>query len=89
MNEKALTKFILQYLVETPDYLKLSSTQQRIAFQTFKTIMVAIYQSIKYENIFPLIVCGDNEAKKVIEKALKSVQPLLPSIEKIKVHLIQ
>ena len=27
---------------------------------------------IKYENIFPLIVCGDSEAKKVIEKELSS-----------------
>ena len=89
MNDKVLTKFILQYLTEKPEYLKLSAKQQRIAYQTFKTIMTAIYQSIKYENIFPIIVCGDAQAKIVIDKALKSVQPILPSIEKITVHLVQ
>tara|TARA_X000001382_G_scaffold112022_1_gene89079 strand:+ start:214 stop:483 length:270 start_codon:yes stop_codon:yes gene_type:complete len=89
MNDKVLTKFILQYLTEKPDYLKLSAKQQRIAYQTYKTIMMAIYQSIKHDNIFPIIVCGDAQAKKVIDKSLKSVQTLLPSIEKITVHLVQ
>ena len=89
MNDKVLTKFILKYLTEKPDYLKLSAKQQRIAYQTFKTIMMAIYQSIKHDNIFPIIVCGDAQAKKVIDKSLKSVQPILPSIEKITVHLVQ
>ena len=89
MNDKVLTKFILQYLTEKPDYLKLSAKQQRIAYQTYKTIMMAIYQSIKHDNIFPIIVCGDAQAKKIIDKSLKSVQTLLPSIEKITVHLVQ
>tara|TARA_B100000902_G_C26906118_1_gene714557 strand:- start:344 stop:613 length:270 start_codon:yes stop_codon:yes gene_type:complete len=89
MNDKVLTKFILQYLTEKPDYLKLSAKQQRIAYQTYKTIMMAIYQSIKHDNIFPIIVCGDAQAKRVIDKSLKSVQPILPSIEKITVHLVQ
>ena len=88
MNDKVLTKFILQYLTEKPDYLKLSAKQQRLAYQTFKTIMTAIYQSIKHENIFPVIVCGDAQAKIVIDNALKSVKPVLPSIEKITVHLV-
>jgi len=89
MNEAMLTKFILNYLIQKPDYLKLSGKQQRIAFETFKTIMTAIYQSIKYENVFPVIVCGDTQARKTINQALNSVQPLLPSIEKITVHLVQ
>ena len=89
MNDKVLTKFILQYLTEKPDYLKLSAKQQRIAYQTYKTIMMAIYQSIKHDNIFPIIVCGDAQAKKVIDKSLKSVQPILPRTEKITVHLVQ
>lgn len=89
MNEKLVTKFILTYLTSKPDYLKLSGKQQRIAFQTFKTIMTAIYQAIKYDNIFPVIVCGDKEAKEVIDKALTSVKDLLPNTVKITVHLVQ
>ena len=89
MNEAILTKFILNYLINKPEYLKLSGKQQRIAFETFKTIMTAIYQSIKHDNIFPVIVCGDLQARKVIKEALKSVQSYLPSIDKITVHLVQ
>ena len=89
MNEAMLTKFILNYLVNKPEYLKLSGKQQRIAFETFKTIMTAIYQAIKHENIFPVIVCGDLQARKTIKKALNSVKPVLPSIDKITVHLVQ
>ena len=89
MNEAILTKFILNYLINKPEYLKLSGKQQRIAFETFKTIMTAIYQSIKHDNIFPVIVCGDLQARKVIKGALKSVQSYLPSIDKITVHLVQ
>ena len=48
MNDKLLTKFILAFLVEKEDYLKLSQTQQQLVFETCKTIMTAIYNSISY-----------------------------------------
>ena len=50
--------------------------------------MMAIYNSIKYENVFPVIMCGDVEAKHIIGKAIKSVEHILPSTHKITVSLI-
>ena len=88
MNDKLLTKFILSFLVEKNDYLKLSQTQQQLVFETCKTIMSAIYNSIKYENVYPVILCGDHEAKTIISKALKSVEHILPSTDKITVTQI-
>jgi len=88
MNEKLLTKFILSFLIEKEDYLKLSQEQQTIVFETCKTIMTAIYNAIKYQNVFPVIMCGDVEAYKVIQKSIQSVADFLPSVEKIKIHLI-
>ena len=83
MNDKLLTKFILSFLVEKDDYLKLSQTQQQLVFETCKTIMTAIYNAIKYENVYPVIMCGDSEAKYIISKAIKSVEHILPSTNKI------
>ena len=88
MDSNLLTKFILSFLVEKEDYLKLSTTQQQLVFETCKTIMMAIYNSIKYENVFPVIMCGDVEAKHIIGKAIKSVEHILPSTNKITVSLI-
>ena len=88
MNDKTLTKFILSYLVHKDDYVKMDTDQQQLIFQTCKTIMMAIYNSIKYENCYPVIMCGDNEAQHVITKALNSVKEILPSTDKITVHLI-
>ena len=88
MDNKVLTKFILSFLVEKQDYLKLSQTQQQLVFETCKTIMTAIYNAIKYENVYPVILCGDAEAKYIISKAIKSVEGLLPSTEKITVTQI-
>jgi len=88
MNDKLLTKFILSFLIEKEDYLQLSQEQQTIVYETCKTIMTAIYNAIKYNNIYPVIMCGDVEAHKVISKAVKSVSEFLPSVEKIKIHLI-
>jgi|TARA_Y100000294_G_C8526103_1_gene325002 hypothetical protein len=88
MNDALLTKFILSFLVEKEDYLKLSQTQQQLVFETCKTIMSAIYNSIKYENVYPVILCGDHEAKTIISKALKSVEHILPSTDKITVTQI-
>lgn len=88
MNDKLLTKFILSFLIEKKDYLELKQEQQTIVFETCRTIMTAIYNSIKYENVYPVIMCGDVEAFKVIEKAINSVSNYLPSVEKIKIHLI-
>jgi hypothetical protein len=87
MNEKLLTKFILSFLIEKEDYLKLSQEQQTIVFETCKTIMTAIYNAIKYENVYPVIMCGDVEAHQVISKSIK-VSQILPSVEKISIHLI-
>ena len=89
MNDKMLAKFILSFLIEKEDYIKLSQEQQQLVFQTCRTIMTAIYNSIKYENVFPIIMCGDAEAKTVINKAIGSVGHILPSVNKITIHTIQ
>ena len=88
MNDNMLTKFILSFFVHKEDYVKLDSDQQQLIFLTCKTIMMAIYNSIKYENVHPVIYCGDAEAQHVISKAISSVREFLPSTEKITIHLI-
>ena len=88
MNEKLLTKFILSFLVDKQDYLDLSKTQQQLVFETCKTIMTAVYNSIKYENVYPVIMCGDTEAKYIISKAIKAIEHILPSTDKITVTQI-
>jgi hypothetical protein len=88
MNDELLSKFILSYLIDKPDYLQLGSEEQQIVFETCRTIMKAIYNAIKYDNVYPVIMCGDIEAQSVIGKAIQSVQPFLPSADKITVHLI-
>ena len=50
--------------------------------------MTAIYNAIKFDNVYPVIMCGDPEAQIVISRALESVQGILPSIEKITIHTI-
>ena len=88
MNDNMLTKFILSFLVHKEDYTKLDTDQQQLIFLTCKTIIMAIYNSIKYENVHPVIYCGDAEAQHVISKAISSVREFLPSTEKITIHLI-
>ena len=50
--------------------------------------MTAIYNSIKFRNVYPVILCGDHEAKDIITKAIKSVEHILPSTDKITISLI-
>ena len=88
MNDTLLTKFILSFLVEKDDYRTLSQHQQQLVFETCRTIMKAIYNAIKFDNVYPVIMCGDMEAKTIIDKAIKSVEPVLPSADKITVSLI-
>ncbi|AXH71691.1 hypothetical protein P025_gp17 [Pelagibacter phage HTVC025P] len=89
MNEPMLAKFILSFLVDKEDYKELSQEQQELVFLTCRTIMTAIYNSIKYENVYPVIMCGDAEAKETILKAIQSVRDILPSVKKITVYTIQ
>ena len=88
MNNALLTKFILSFLVEKDDYRTLSQHQQQLVFETCRTIMKAIYNAIKFDNVYPVIMCGDAEAKTIIDKAIKSIEPILPSADKITVSLI-
>ena len=85
MDNNILTKFILAFLVEKEDYLELSKEQQQLVFETCKTIMTAIYNAIKHDNVYPVIMCGDTEAKQIISKAIKAVEHILPSTNKITV----
>ena len=85
MNDALLTKFILSFLVEKENYTKLSQHQQQLIYETCRTIMKAIYNAIKYDNVYPVIMCGDTEAKTIISKAIKSVEHILPSTDKITV----
>ena len=89
MNNKMLAKFILSFLIDKESYLELSQTQQQLVFQTCKTIMTAIYNAIKFDNVYPIIMCGDTEATEVISHAMKSVSHILPSVDKIKIYTIQ
>ena len=89
MNEPMLAKFILSFLVDKEDYKELSQDQQELVFLTCRTIMTAIYNSIKYENVYPVIMCGDVEAKETILKAIQSVSDILPSVKKITIYTIQ
>lgn len=84
-----LTKFILSFLIEKQDYLTLSKEQQQLVFETCKTLMTAIYNAIKYDNVYPVIMCGDTEAQFVITRALKTIKGFLPSVDKITIHTIQ
>jgi len=88
MNDALLTKFILSFLIEKDDYTTLSQHQQQLVYETCRTIMKAIYNAIKYDNVYPVIMCGDVEAKSIISKAIKSIEPILPSTDKITVSLI-
>jgi len=88
MNDRILTKFILSFLVDKDDYLQLPTTQQQIVYETCRTIMTAIYNAIRFENVYPVIMCGDVEAEKVISKAIKDISILLPSTTKITVTTI-
>ena len=85
MNDALLTKFILSFLVDKPDYVELDIDNQQLIFQTCKTIMTAIYNAIKHDNVYPVIMCGDTEAKTIISKAIKAVEHILPSTNKITV----
>ena len=89
MNENMLAKFILSFLVDKEDYKELSQEQQELVLLTCRTIMTAIYNSIKYENVYPVIMCGDVEAKETILKAIQSVSDILPSVKKITIYTIQ
>ena len=36
--------------------------------------MMAIYNAIKYDNVHPVIMCGDAEARAIIKKAIEGVE---------------
>lgn len=89
MNERSLTKFILSYLVEKEDYLTFTEEEQQLIFQTCRTIMKAIYHSVKYQNVIPIVLCGDYEAREVINRALRVIHEALPATKRIRVVLVQ
>lgn len=89
MNERSLTKFILSYLIEKEDYLTFTEEEQQLIFQSCRTIMKAIYHTVKYQNVIPVVLCGDYEARDLIQRALRVIEEVLPSTQRIRVVLVQ
>jgi len=89
MNERSLTKFILSYLIEKEDYLTFTEEEQQLIFQSCRTIMIAIYHTVKYQNVIPVVLCGDYEARDLIQRALRVIEEVLPSTQRIRVVLVQ
>ena len=78
-NQDSDTEVFFQSSLKPNWWCFLSAEQQQLVFETSKTIMVAIYNAIKHDNVYPVIMCGDTEAKKIISRAINSVAHILPS----------
>ena len=87
-EEQIIDGFVQKILDEDPDFSFMSEDEQQSIYGIYTLLITAVHRSISYDNVYPIIYANDYASKKVVDRAIANVAPILPDINKIKVALV-
>lgn len=87
-EEDFISNFVEQILAEDPDFELMSDDEQDKIFGIYTLLITAVHRATAYENVYPIVYANDNASKKVVERAINNVAPILPDISRITVSLV-
>ena len=86
--EKHINEFIKSYLETTDEFNKLASADKLYIYSLLRKLLSLIYQVLKYPNVYPILLVQNGKSKVLILKAFKEVEHIIPTINNIKVEVV-
>ncbi len=86
--ERHINAFLKSYLETTEEFKELNDTDQLYIYSVLRKLLTLIYQVIKYPNVYPLLLVQNYKSKQIIQKAFKEVELIIPTINNIKIEVV-
>lgn len=86
--EKHINEFIKSYLETTDEFNELASADKLYIYSILRKLLSLIYQVLKYPNVYPILLVQNSKSKIIILKAFKEVEHIIPTINNIKVEVV-
>ena len=86
--EKHINEFIKSYLETTDEFNELGSADKLYIYSMLRKLLSMIYQILKHPNVYPILLVQNSKSKILILKAFKEVEHVIPTINNIKVEVV-
>ena len=86
--EKHINEFIKSYLETTDEFNELGSADKLYIYSMLRKLLSMIYQILKHPNVYPILLVQNSKSKVLILKAFKEVEHIIPTINNIKVEVV-
>ena len=86
--EKHINEFIKSYLETTDEFNELASNDKLYIYSILRKLLSLIYQVLKHPNVYPILLVQNSKSKILILKAFKEVEHIIPTINNIKVEVV-
>ncbi len=86
--ERHINAFLKSYLETTEEFKELNDTDQLYIYSVLRKLLTLIYQVIKYPNVYPILLVQNYKSKQIILKAFKEVELIIPTVNNIKIEVV-
>ena len=86
--EKHINEFIKSYLETTDEFNELASADKLYIYSILRKLLSLIYQVLKHPNVYPILLVQNSKSKILILKAFKEVEHIIPTINNIKIEVV-
>ena len=86
--EKHINEFIKSYLETTDEFNELASGDKLYIYSILRKLLSLIYQVLKHPNVYPILLVQNSKSKILILKAFKEVEHIIPTINNIKIEVV-
>ena len=86
--EKHINEFIKSYLETTDEFNELASNDKLYIYSILRKLLSLIYQVLKHPNVYPILLVQNSKSKILILKAFKEVEHIIPTINNIKIEVV-
>jgi hypothetical protein len=86
--ERHINAFLKSYLETTEEFKELNDTDQLYIYSVLRKLLTLIYQVIKYPNVYPILLVQNYKSKQIILKAFKEVELVIPTVNNIKIEVV-
>ena len=86
--DKHINDFLYAYLECNDEFNHLDDTDKLYVYSVLKKLLALIHKVLKYPNVYPILLVQNSKSKKIIEKAFEEVAPIIPTINNIKITVM-
>ncbi len=86
--ERHINAFLTSYLEDNEEFIGLDNADKLYIYSILRKLLTLIYQFIRYTNVYPILLVQNYKSKQIIQKAFKEVEIIIPTVNNIKIEVV-